>query len=439
MSQSTNVLLEAPRPCIKTRFLILSDTHSALPDPDNQPDLHFSKPFPPADVAIHCGDLTSTGKIEEHRRALQLLKSLTAPLKLVIPGNHDLTLDREYCKEHPLLHGWTRPHYEQDLKEAYALYTNEEAKQAGIIYLVHGSHTLTLPNAAKLTVFVSSYTPEFYDWAFAYPRETDMFNADNGREPKFPVCEFDSDDIHDELERNECMVMVTHGPPRGALDKTTRGEDVGCDHLMTAVSRCRPLLHCFGHIHEGWGSKRKQWPWPPEDKKIESLKGLIKLGEEVVRGHRMTGEAREAHKKWQDEKQQMLSARKEVSESKIRYADEQRVVEAREAEPMILTEEQQQSVGYIDATAVKHGLETVFVNASIMDVHYNPVQRPWVVDLMLPAATELKKQDPASTTNAIRNPEATIEVLNVAEEIEKLRAELRSLGARSNEVIRNNP
>ena len=43
---------------------------------------------------------------------------------------------------------------------------------------------------------------------------------------------------------------------------------------------------------------------------------------------------------------------------------------------------------YIDATKVQHGNETVFINASIMSVQYEPRQRPWLVDLMLAATQE---------------------------------------------------
>ncbi|KAK5126499.1 hypothetical protein LTR08_004764 [Meristemomyces frigidus] len=37
------------------------------------------------------------------------------------------------------------------------------------------------------------------------------------------------------------------------------GENVGCETLLTAVERSRPLLHCFGHIHEGYGTLTKVW------------------------------------------------------------------------------------------------------------------------------------------------------------------------------------
>lgn len=51
------------------------------------------KPLQHADVAIHCGDLTEESKLEEYRASIQLLKDIHAPLKLVIAGNHDFTMD----------------------------------------------------------------------------------------------------------------------------------------------------------------------------------------------------------------------------------------------------------------------------------------------------------------------------------------------------------
>jgi 3',5'-cyclic AMP phosphodiesterase CpdA len=59
----------------------------------------FRPPFPKADVLLHSGDLTNVGTVEENRVALNLLASIPAELKLVIAGNHDLTLDKEYWKD----------------------------------------------------------------------------------------------------------------------------------------------------------------------------------------------------------------------------------------------------------------------------------------------------------------------------------------------------
>lgn len=217
---------------IKTRILIISDTHSALPDLDSP--FPFSKPLPEADVAIHCGDLTSTGKLYQHERALTLLKSLPAPLKIVIPGNHDLTLDSDFCSSHEdwQFHGTleNRDH----ISQAYDLYNNEAAQQAGIVYLTEGFRSFQLANGADLTIYASAYTPEFCDWAFAYPRHVDRFNNNDADNP-VPA-------------HNKASIMVTHGPPYGTLDTTHNGDHVGCEHLAKAVGRYRPQIHCFGYV-----------------------------------------------------------------------------------------------------------------------------------------------------------------------------------------------
>ena len=77
--------IRTPVPSIKTSFLVLSDTHGHEIPPD------YLKQH--ADVVIHCGDLTTESKIDEFKSAIELLRNSKAPLKLVIPGNHDFTLD----------------------------------------------------------------------------------------------------------------------------------------------------------------------------------------------------------------------------------------------------------------------------------------------------------------------------------------------------------
>lgn len=63
--------------------------------------------------------------------------------------------------------------------------------------------------------------------------------------------------------------MMTHGPPRGILDHA-----LGCENLLRAAGRARPLMYCFGHIHEGYGAEVVTW----KDDDIESL-----MMNEVVR------------------------------------------------------------------------------------------------------------------------------------------------------------
>lgn len=59
----------------------------------------------------------------------------------------------------------------------------------------------------------------------------------------------------------------------------------------------------------------------------------------------------------------------------------------------------EQRAAYVDISKdgsqpLEWGEETLFVNASIMDVQYKPVNAPWVVDLDLP----LKKSEGSSVS-----------------------------------------
>jgi predicted MPP superfamily phosphohydrolase len=78
---------------VKTRILVISDTHSASPDQNaGENDIAFRPPLPKADVLLHCGDLTMMGLLHEYEKTLDMLESIDADLKLVIAGNHDISL-----------------------------------------------------------------------------------------------------------------------------------------------------------------------------------------------------------------------------------------------------------------------------------------------------------------------------------------------------------
>jgi hypothetical protein len=54
-------------------------------------------------------------------------------------------------------------------------------------------------------------------------------------------------------------VLITHGPPVGIGDRSDDAVRAGCADLLVAVSRVKPLLHLFGHIHPDGGC------WPEAD------------------------------------------------------------------------------------------------------------------------------------------------------------------------------
>lgn len=47
-------------------------------------------------------------------------------------------------------------------------------------------------------------------------------------------------------------VLVSHSPPFGCVDVTSRGEHRGSTAVLGAVERCQPRLVVCGHIHDSW-------------------------------------------------------------------------------------------------------------------------------------------------------------------------------------------
>lgn len=145
---------------IKTRFLILSDTHSSEPAQNIDKNAPYRPPLPKADVLLHCGDLTMVGLLEEYERALSMLESVDTDLKLVIAGNHDISLDEVYYqRKGPSMQG---KRHEADMPlRAREMWTGERARRAGVTYLEEGTHSFVLKNGARLSVYASPYQPEF--------------------------------------------------------------------------------------------------------------------------------------------------------------------------------------------------------------------------------------------------------------------------------------
>ncbi|KAK7443669.1 hypothetical protein CaCOL14_012318 [Colletotrichum acutatum] len=225
---------------IQTRFLVISDTHGHTFPPE-------MIPLVPIDVLIHCGDLTDHSKMDEYRRTLAMLKAFKAPLTLVISGNHDFSLDavafKAKIEEANRLNG--EP-IEADLVERHygghglAKKLFADAEKDGIILLNEGTHQFALVNGARLQVYASPYTPSSSSsegWGFSYH-------------------ESEGHEFHIQTDTD---IVMTHGPPHGVMDMSADKKRVGCPHLFAAVAKSRPRLHCFGHVHGGWGAKNAAW------------------------------------------------------------------------------------------------------------------------------------------------------------------------------------
>ncbi|RGP67217.1 rhamnogalacturonate lyase c [Fusarium longipes] len=319
---------------IKSRILVISDTHGSKPKPKNknspstedelnQEDVAavitgWRDPLPEADVVVHCGDLTKRTTVPEFEKTFSVLRSIKAPLKLAIAGNHDTALDDNYW-----INKFGGPRETLDkVKEIV-----REAEKDGVKYLTEGAHEFTLANGASLKVYASPWTPAYGGWAFQYKNGHDF-------------------DIPPGMD-----VALTHGPPRGIRDFAgMTGTHAGCPELLAAVARAKPKIHCFGHIHEAWGKHYVTWDGDEidQDRSLEvGLKGL--------RPNRVT-------------------QKKEAA--KLIRAD--------------LIEMSKERAAYIDLTRddsrLVPGEQTLFVNAAIMDIRYRPIQLPWLIDIDLEKA-----------------------------------------------------
>lgn len=239
----------APQPTIATKFLVLSDTHNFECGDTVQSSPPWQPPTSKVDVLLHCGDLTQVGGVSSFKKALRMLGGIEAELKLVIAGNHDLELDKAYWEAQRDYEG--NPEDPEDHDLAIEIMTGPLAREAGVTFLREGTHFFNLKNGSSFKIYVSPYTPAFGDWAFAYEPNEDRFNKQNltaGCRTSTAANPIPYD----------ASIVMTHGPPKGILDLCPQG-NVGCDNLLRAIQRVKPLMHCFGHIHESSGIEIIDW------------------------------------------------------------------------------------------------------------------------------------------------------------------------------------
>ncbi|KIW01208.1 hypothetical protein, variant [Verruconis gallopava] len=209
----------------RTRIVCISDTHNQTPQ------------LPKGDVLVHAGDLTNQGSFSELKKTVAWLEKADFEIKIVVGGNHDITLDTEFYGAN-----WTYFHNQrkQDEEDCRALLQDSPS----ITYLrhepVHIKLTASTGPQTHFKVFGSPYSPAHGLWAFGY---TDAQAAQLW--DQVPV---DTD------------VLVTHTPPKGHCDRTvTKSGRAGCEHLLRRLWRVRPPLHVCGHLHEGRGAEIITW------------------------------------------------------------------------------------------------------------------------------------------------------------------------------------
>lgn len=224
----------APR-TISTRIMVISDTHEHSSNGTTMPQV---------DVLLHTGDLSNFGKLEALRESVKMWDTIEAELKLVIAGNHDISLDRT-----PRVENMSNDEYAKYHKAALEIMTGPLAKEAGITYLQEGTYTFALSNGATFKVYASPYTAGPGGWAFPYEPLKDRFND---------AKKTNQTSIATNPILSDVNIVMTHGPPYSILDQVD-GQNLGRPDLLHAISRTKPLMHYFGHIHEGNGANIVTW------------------------------------------------------------------------------------------------------------------------------------------------------------------------------------
>ena len=177
------------------KIVCISDTHGR----------HNEVKLPDGDILIHAGDVSSRGSRTEIVDFLNWFKNQMHTYKIFIAGNHDWYFEKENQKEI------------QSIIPDNIIYLNDSGCEI-----------------MGMKVWGSPIQPFFFSWAF---------NRERGKNIK----------KHWDLIPNDTDILITHGPPYKILDKTIRGEHVGCEEQMKKVDEANPLLHVFGHIHEAYG------------------------------------------------------------------------------------------------------------------------------------------------------------------------------------------
>lgn len=187
------------------KIICISDTHNQH---KKIPKVYLENADNSIDMIIHSGDMTGRGYKNEILPFLDWYNDLNFKHKILIAGNHDFYFEQKGAED-----------------DIDAMLGN----RPNITYLNDSGIKID-----GLTIWGSPVQPWFHNWAF------NRMGPDI--KPHWDKIPLDTD------------ILITHGPVKGFLDLTMRGDVTGCPYLLERISELKQLkLHVCGHIHEAYG------------------------------------------------------------------------------------------------------------------------------------------------------------------------------------------
>jgi len=182
---------------METRITVISDTHWR----------HEEIDLPAGDLLIHCGDMFNlSGRGTQQILALdEWFGRQKFERILCTGGNHDRQLELDLTQR------------SQPFRNAHFL-KDEVVEFRG------------------LKIFGAPWVPELKTHAF--------FQSRTGLAATWAQVPAGID------------ILITHTPPKGILDTSSRGMSLGCSSLAKELGRISPRVHCFGHVHAGAGRRQ---------------------------------------------------------------------------------------------------------------------------------------------------------------------------------------
>lgn len=175
------------------KLLLFSDLHADI-DAAQQ----LVRRAQEVDVVLGAGDFANFHR--GLRRSIDILRAIDRPT-IFVPGNHETTAElRMACR------GWSAAH------------------------VLHGA-AVTIGQISFFGIGGGIPTTPFGSWSFDFSEEEAAV-------------------LFDECPTG--CVLVSHSPPKGVVDVSSRGLSLGSFAVRDAIRRLTPRLVVCGHIHECW-------------------------------------------------------------------------------------------------------------------------------------------------------------------------------------------